>query len=68
MAVNLDGTFFVTRAFIDDLGAHDQGRRIAELRLALLVLHAPGDRTVDISNAARFDRVLAALRSSALAM
>jgi putative redox protein len=39
------------RSFVDDLGAHDQGRRIAELRMALLVLHAPGDRTVDISNA-----------------
>jgi putative redox protein len=50
--VRLDGRpFKMRRAFIDDLGAHDQGRRIAELRLALLVLHAPGDRTVDISNA-----------------
>jgi uncharacterized OsmC-like protein/pimeloyl-ACP methyl ester carboxylesterase len=43
--------FKMRRGFIDDLGAHDQGRRIAELRLALLVMHAPGDRTVDISNA-----------------
>jgi putative redox protein len=44
--------FRLRRAFVDDLSMHDQGARIATLRRALLVLHAPGDRTVDISNAA----------------
>jgi len=43
--------FKMRRSFIDDLGGHDQGRRIADLRVALLVLHAPGDGTVDIGNA-----------------
>jgi putative redox protein len=45
--------FKVRRSFVDDLRSHDQGQRIAKLRRALLVLHAPGDRTVDIDNAAQ---------------
>ena len=45
--------FKMRRSFIDDLGAHDQGQRIGGLRRALLVLHAPMDRTVDIDNAAQ---------------
>lgn len=44
--------FRMRRAFIDDLARHDQRRRIAALRLALLVLHAPGDAIVEINNAA----------------
>ena len=45
--------FKMRRSFIDDLGAHDQGQRIGGLRRALLILHAPMDRTVDIDNAAQ---------------
>jgi uncharacterized OsmC-like protein/alpha/beta superfamily hydrolase len=43
--------FRMRRAFIDDLQAHDQGQRIAQLRRALLVLHSPQDDTVGIDNA-----------------
>ena len=43
--------FRMRRAFIDDLQAHDQRQRIAGLRRALLVMHAPQDSTVDIGNA-----------------
>jgi putative redox protein len=45
--------FKMRRSFVDDLGTHDQGQRIGGLRRALLVLHAPMDRTVDIDNAAQ---------------
>jgi len=45
--------FKLRRSFIDDLEAHDQRQRIGGLRRALLVLHAPMDRTVDIENAAQ---------------
>ena len=52
--VNLGGRpFKMRRSFIDDLGKHDQRQRIGALRQALLVLHAPLDRTVDIDNAAQ---------------
>ncbi|SFM68955.1 bifunctional alpha/beta hydrolase/OsmC family protein [Variovorax sp. OV329] len=43
----------VGRAFVEDLRGHDQGARIAVLGRPLLVLHAPGDRTVGIENATR---------------
>jgi uncharacterized OsmC-like protein/alpha-beta hydrolase superfamily lysophospholipase len=43
--------FKLRRTFIDDLRAHDQRQRIAQLRRALLVLHSPRDDTVDIDNA-----------------
>ena len=43
--------FKLRRGFLDDLGAHDQGARIAQLRRALLVLHSPRDATVGIDNA-----------------
>jgi putative redox protein len=43
--------FRMRRAFLDDLKAHDQKQRIARLRRALLVLHAPQDDTVSIDNA-----------------
>ena len=45
--------FKMRRSFIDDLAAHDQSQRIGALRRALLVMHAPLDRTVDIDNASR---------------
>jgi len=45
--------FKMRRSFIDDLSSHDQKQRIGSLRRALLVLHAPTDRTVDIDNAAQ---------------
>jgi uncharacterized OsmC-like protein len=43
--------FTLARSFLDDLRAHDQGTRIAALDRALLVLHAPQDRIVEIGNA-----------------
>jgi len=50
--VDLGGRpFLVRRTFVDGLGAHDQRQRIAGLRRALLVMHAPRDDTVDIDNA-----------------
>ena len=45
--------FKMRRSFIDDLSMHDQRQRIGGLRRALLVMHAPMDRTVDIDNAAQ---------------
>jgi len=45
--------FKMRRSFVDDLRSHDQGQLIGKLRRALLVMHAPGDRTVDIDNAAQ---------------
>jgi putative redox protein len=52
--VNLGGRpFRMRRSFVDDLAKHDQEQRIGSLRRALLVLHAPMDTTVDISNATR---------------
>lgn len=44
--------FRIKRAFIDDLERHDAGASIGALRKALLVMHAPGDRTVSVDNAA----------------
>ena len=50
--VNLGGRpFTVSRRFVEDLGQHDQGARIAALRRPLLILHSPADRTVDVANA-----------------
>jgi uncharacterized OsmC-like protein/alpha-beta hydrolase superfamily lysophospholipase len=43
--------FRLRRSFVDDLEGHDQKQRISQLRRALLVMHAPGDTTVDIDNA-----------------
>ena len=45
--------FKMRRSFVDDLSSHDQKQRIGSLRRALLVMHAPTDRTVDIDNAAQ---------------
>jgi putative redox protein len=44
--------FRIKRAFVDDLERHDAAASIGALRKALLVMHAPGDRTVSVDNAA----------------
>lgn len=41
------------REFLIDLGAHDPGAALQDLRRPLLVLHSPEDRIVDIDNASR---------------
>jgi putative redox protein len=43
--------FRVRREFLADIAAQPQATRIANLRRALLVLHAPGDEIVGIDNA-----------------
>jgi uncharacterized protein len=45
--------FAVCKSFIDGLARHDLASRIAQLRIPLLVLHAPLDATVGIENTAR---------------
>jgi putative redox protein len=45
--------FRIRREFLDDIGEQNLAPRIAELRKALLVLHAPTDDTVGIENATR---------------
>ena len=45
--------FTIRKEFVDDVKMHDQDARIANLRKALLVLHAPTDDTVGIDNASR---------------
>ncbi len=42
-------TFPIRRQFLDDLRQHDQAARIASLRPAVLVLHAPDDEVVPIA-------------------
>lgn len=52
--INLDGrSFRVKKQFLDDLDDHDQKRALANLKRALLILHAPKDKVVGIDNAAR---------------
>lgn len=52
--VDLAGRRFrVRRQFLEDLAAADNREAIGRLRRALLVMHAPGDRTVAIDNAAQ---------------
>lgn len=43
--------FTITAAFLDDLADHDLAGRVAELDVATLFLHAPGDRVVGIDQA-----------------
>lgn len=43
--------FRIRQQFIEDAGKHALQGKIAALRRALLVMHAPGDTTVGISNA-----------------
>ncbi|HJV79873.1 alpha/beta hydrolase family protein [Noviherbaspirillum sp.] len=51
-AVQLAGRpFRIKRQFLEDAAEHKLTERIRQLRRALLVLHAPLDRTVDIVNA-----------------
>lgn len=51
--VKLGGRPFVVRkSLVDGLRQNDLRSRIAHLRRPLLVMHAPGDDTVDVSNAA----------------
>ena len=45
-------TFTVRKQFLEDLAAQRLHKKIAQLRKALLVLHAPLDDTVSIDNAA----------------
>jgi uncharacterized protein len=44
--------FRIRHEFVQDLEAQDLASRIGQLDRALLVMHSPMDRTVDISNAA----------------
>lgn len=51
--VNLAGRkFTIRKQFLDDIRAQKQRERIASLRRALLILHAPFDNLVGIDNAA----------------
>ncbi|MQA18960.1 alpha/beta hydrolase family protein [Rugamonas rivuli] len=43
--------FRIKQQFVEDAGAHNLKVKIAALKRALLVMHAPGDDTVGISNA-----------------
>ncbi|MFS2004173.1 alpha/beta hydrolase family protein [Duganella sp. CT11-25] len=43
--------FRIKQQFVDDAGGHNLKVKIAALKRALLVMHAPGDDTVPISNA-----------------
>jgi putative redox protein len=43
--------FRIQQQFVEDAGGHNLKLKIAALRRALLVMHAPGDDTVGISNA-----------------
>ncbi|MDZ4380973.1 MAG: bifunctional alpha/beta hydrolase/OsmC family protein [Parvibaculum sp.] len=52
--VELGGRRFqIRKQFIDDLDEHDLGKRIADLRKPLLILHAPRDEVVGIENAGK---------------
>ncbi|EDZ46110.1 OsmC family protein [Rhodobacterales bacterium Y4I] len=44
--------FVISKEFVDDISAEALAPAIAELKAALLVLHAPRDETVSIDNAA----------------
>lgn len=43
--------FRIKQQFVDDAGGHNLKEKIAALRRALLVMHAPGDDTVSLNNA-----------------
>ena len=45
--------FHIRQQFVDDATRHRLADRIAQLGRALLVMHAPGDDTVEIANALR---------------
>ncbi|HJQ63954.1 MAG TPA: alpha/beta fold hydrolase, partial [Burkholderiales bacterium] len=44
--------FTIHKQFLEDLEQHDPAKTIGELKKALLILHSPRDRIVDINNAA----------------
>ena len=44
--------FTIRKQFLDDLEQHDPAKTVGSLRKALLILHSPRDRIVDIGNAA----------------
>ncbi|ABS61672.1 OsmC family protein [Parvibaculum lavamentivorans DS-1] len=46
-------TFSIRKQFLDDVRAQNIAARVASLRKALLIFHAPLDQTVGIENAAR---------------
>ena len=51
--VNIAGrTFMIKKQFLDDLNSHDHIKIIRSLKKALLVMHSPQDRIVEIENAA----------------
>ncbi len=41
----------IKKQFLDDLGKHDLLEVIRELKKPILIMHSPGDNTVDITNA-----------------
>jgi putative redox protein len=43
--------FRIKRQFLEDVAEHSLRNKIANLRKALLIMHAPGDSTVGINNA-----------------
>ncbi len=45
-------SFTIAKNFLDDLANHNLAARVAKLRRALLLFHAPTDNTVGIDNAA----------------
>lgn len=45
--------FSIQRQFLEDIEQQTQARRIANLKKALIVFHAPGDDTVSIDNASQ---------------
>lgn len=45
--------FTIRRQFLEDLERHDPAQSIGGLKKALLILHSPRDRIVDIENAAK---------------
>ena len=52
--VNIGGRpFIVKKQFLDDLQNHSPFEKLRNLRKAVLVLHSPQDRTVEIENAAK---------------
>ncbi len=51
--VNIGGRpFYISREFVEDLEAKNLSEVLADLRKAVLIMHAPQDQVVDISNAA----------------
>lgn len=51
--VNLQGRqFCIKRQFLDDLREQDMGKIVKDLNKAILIMHSPQDRTVEIDNAA----------------